>query len=91
MPRRSKIEIYGEILIAIGNGISKPTTVMYSTNLSWKPLKAALSELEGRKFIKRSDPVDGRSVNSFVLTDEGEVVMRGYVTLRSSFIGKVSS
>ena len=36
--RRSKLEIYLDVLWIIKNGTKKPTRIMYGANLSWKPL-----------------------------------------------------
>ena len=42
--RRSKLEIYLDVLSSIHEGISKPTRIMYSANLSWKALNKILDE-----------------------------------------------
>ncbi len=35
MVRRSRLEIYFDVLNTIDNGTHKPTRIMYETNLSW--------------------------------------------------------
>ena len=35
MVRRSRLEIYFDVLKAIDNGTNVPTRIMYETNLSW--------------------------------------------------------
>ena len=45
VPKRSKLEIYLDILKVISKGINKPTRIMYGSNLSWKPLKNALESM----------------------------------------------
>jgi len=43
--KRSRIEIYLDVLHAIKRGTHKPTRIMYRTNLSWKPLMSILEPL----------------------------------------------
>ena len=43
--KRSKLEIYLDILKVIKRGTHKPTRIMYRTNLSWKPLMKILEAL----------------------------------------------
>ena len=46
MPRkRSRLEIYLDVLEVIKHQVDKPTRIMYSANLSWKPLQEILSTL----------------------------------------------
>ena len=43
--KRSRIEIYLDILRAMKKGVDKPTRIMYRTNLSWKPLMQILDAM----------------------------------------------
>jgi len=45
MRRRSRVEIYLDILRA-SMKVHKPTRIMYSSNLSWKPLQEYLKNLK---------------------------------------------
>ena len=49
--KRSRIEIYLDILQAIKKGVDKPTRIMYRTNLSWKPLTQFLDTMMEQKLI----------------------------------------
>ena len=49
--KRSKLEIYLEVMKAINRGTEKPTRVMYKTNLSWQPLMKVLESLQDQGFI----------------------------------------
>jgi predicted transcriptional regulator len=49
--KRSRIEIYLEVLQTIKKGINKPTRIMYSTNLSWKPLMQVLDAMMKQDLI----------------------------------------
>jgi len=43
--RRSRLEIYLDVLSVIHTGKTKPTRIMYGSNLSWMPLKEVLDSL----------------------------------------------
>jgi len=76
--RRSKVEIYLTVLKAIRDGESRPTRIMYSANLSWKPLTQILDSLEKEELIKPiEEGCDGRSKNRYGITEKGESVL-GY-------------
>ncbi len=49
--KRSKLEIYLDVLKTIRKGTCKPTRIMYRTNLSWKPLMDVLVSLETQGLI----------------------------------------
>jgi len=49
--KRSRIEIYLDILQAIRKGVHKPTRIMYRTNLSWKPLMQVLNAMMEQDLI----------------------------------------
>jgi predicted transcriptional regulator len=50
--KRSRLEIYLDVLNAIKKGIDKPTRIMYRTNLSWKPLMEVLDTMMAQELIK---------------------------------------
>ena len=52
MGRRSRLEIYFEILEAILRGTEKPTRIMYKTNLSWITLQEIFEILMDGSFIE---------------------------------------
>jgi predicted transcriptional regulator len=52
VPKRSKLEIYLDILKVISKGTHKPTRIMYSSNLSWKPLTKSLESMMEQGLIK---------------------------------------
>ena len=53
--KRSRMEIYLDILQAIKKGVDKPTRIMYRTNLSWKPLMQFLDTMMEQKLIISED------------------------------------
>jgi predicted transcriptional regulator len=52
--KRSRLELHLDILKAIKKGTSKPTRIMYRTNLSWKPLMKILNSLVDQDLIIRN-------------------------------------
>jgi predicted transcriptional regulator len=52
MLRRSRLEIYFDILNTIEKGTVKPTRIMYKTNLSWETLQDMFDTLIKGGFIK---------------------------------------
>jgi len=49
--KRSRLEIYLDVLQVIRKGTHKPTRIMYRTNLSWKPLMGVLDAMMGQDLI----------------------------------------
>ena len=45
MGRRSRLEIYIDILECMQRGVESPTNIMYKANLSWIPLQEYLCSL----------------------------------------------
>jgi len=77
--RRSKLEIYLDVLWIIKNGTRKPTRIMYGANLSWKPLQSILNSLVSQGFIREVDVRDGRDKRTSIcyeITQKGENVIK---------------
>ncbi|HUS78723.1 MAG TPA: winged helix-turn-helix domain-containing protein [Patescibacteria group bacterium] len=77
--RRSKLEVYLDVMWAIKNGTKKPTRIMYESNLSWKPLKRTLDSLIKQDLIQEYDPThlrDKRTTACYELTQKGENVIK---------------
>ncbi|UCH37839.1 MAG: DUF4364 family protein [Candidatus Bathyarchaeota archaeon] len=52
MYRRSRLDIYFDILEVIQRGTQRPTRIMYKTNLSWTTLQEMFKTLIERGFIQ---------------------------------------
>lgn len=78
--RRSRFEIYVDILTEIKNGSKKPTQIMYGANLSWIPLQGMLESLTKQGLIEEIEGLkkDKRTKRRFELTSKGENVIRYY-------------
>ena len=83
--KRSKIEIYAEILQAIDDGCHKPTRIMYKSNLSWVSLMKALNILKDIEALRVEN--EGKRKRCFV-TEKGREILRQYkqlaITLRKN-------
>jgi len=75
--RRSKFEIYMDILAEIKGGTVIPTRIMYGVNLSWKPLKQILETLTAQMLIEEQSmgDIDKRTRKVYALTEKGENVL----------------
>lgn len=73
--RRSRFEIYVDILAKIKSGTVIPTRIMYEANLSWKPLKQTLRMLTAQGLVKQSKCDDKRTKKVYSLTEKGENVL----------------
>jgi predicted transcriptional regulator len=77
--RRSKLEVYLDVLWTIKNGTRKPTRIMYESNLSWKPLQRTLNSLLTQELITEYAPEnlrDKRTTTCYELTQKGENVIK---------------
>ena len=78
MPRRSKLEIYLDVLWAIKRGTRKPTRIMYEANLSWKPLQTILQSMMSQELIVEIDAraeKDKRTSTVYEVTQKGENII----------------
>jgi len=51
--KRSRLQLFVDILNAINKGECKPTRIMYKSNLSWLPLKRMLNRMVELELIER--------------------------------------
>ena len=51
-PRRSKLDITLGVLSSVKDGLDKPTRIMYSSNLSWKPTRQILASLVSQGLLR---------------------------------------
>jgi len=71
--KRSRLEIYLDILQTIKRGVNKPTRIMYRTNLSWKPLQRILESMAIQQLIR---PIEVNKRKKYAITERGENVLR---------------
>ena len=66
--KRSKFEIYLEILTIMSKEETKPTRIMYETNLSWVPFQEYLKHLIDQNNIKE---IENNKRKEYLITDKG--------------------
>ena len=77
---RSKPRILADILSAIvGEGVARPTHIMYKANLSWSVMQEYITNLESFGILN-SAVMDGKRV--FHLTQKGFALLNKYLALR---------
>ena len=80
--RRSKLEIYLDILDAINTGESKSTRIMFQTNLSWNLVKKALKDLTQQGLLEKRTlspevwRTDSRTKVTYHITSRGLEVIK---------------
>ena len=77
--RRSKLEIYLDVLKVIKEGTTKPTRIMYGANLSWKLLQGVLNSMVDQDLIEEIDMStsrDKRTNTVYQVTTKGVSVIR---------------
>ncbi|MBS7653555.1 MAG: DUF4364 family protein [Candidatus Bathyarchaeia archaeon] len=66
--KRSKLEIYLEVLETIMAGYSKPTNIMYKSNLSWITLKEILDSLTEKGLVTA---IERNKRKLYLITEKG--------------------
>jgi len=66
--KRSRLEIYLDVLKVLRKGESRPTRIMYQSNLSWKPLTQILDSLVRQEIVEASQD---NFHNVYCLTKKG--------------------
>ena len=76
MVRRSRLEIYFDILKVIDRGTHKPTRIMYKTNLSWTSLNEIFKTLIKGGFIREELR---KKSKRYHITDKGKNALYYYL------------
>jgi predicted transcriptional regulator len=75
MPKRSRVQIYFDILSILASGEEKPTRIMYGANLSWRSLQSLFPRLIEQGFIDAANDVRGKR---FCITAKGQRALNYY-------------
>ena len=75
MSKRSRLQIYFDVLEVVEGGTSKPTQIMYRTNLSWNTLNKVLTVLINSKFLRKEKTKNSKR---FFITDKGKKALAYY-------------
>lgn len=70
--RRSRFEIYRELLTQVQDGDCQPNRMMYSTELPWYTFNQVIKTLISQKFLVEVDQMDKGSRARYKVTEKGE-------------------
>jgi len=70
--KRSRLEMYLDVLERIEQGISKPTNIMYKCNLSWRPLREILELLIEKGLVEETIRENHRR---YTITRKGNIYL----------------
>jgi predicted transcriptional regulator len=77
--RRSRLELYLDVLEAVKNGKEKPTRIMYGANLSWTSLNNIVSSLVSQDLVEEIDLTESRDKRTkkvYRVTEKGSHLIR---------------
>ena len=83
MVRRSRLEIYFDVLKVIDKGTNKPTRIMYETNLSWTSLCSVFDTLINSDFIREEKK---RNSKRYHITEKGRNSLSYHMKSLEGFI-----
>ena len=79
MARRSRLQIYLDILSVVKSNVDKPTKIMHEANISWGVLNKILVHMISlglMREIDASDEWDKRTNRRYELTQKGDNVIK---------------
>ncbi|MBI2185027.1 MAG: DUF4364 family protein [Thaumarchaeota archaeon] len=81
--RRSKLEIFVDILDTVAKGHEGPTRIMYKANLSWVVLQSALNSLMTNGFLVEESDSKRRV---YRLTEKGMQVLNHFRQVKEELV-----
>jgi predicted transcriptional regulator len=85
--RRSRLDIILKVLSSIQQGIDKPTRIMYSANLSWKPTQRILGSLVQQDLVKEIEETGNRRTKKrYEITEKGLRLVRYFEGARDLLV-----
>ncbi len=76
-PRRSSFQIAVDVLTVINEGESRPTRIMYASNLSWNTLRSTLDLLVNKGYAEEGSDFQTRG-KQYNITQSGMNVLKYY-------------
>jgi len=70
--KRSKMELYLEVLRVISRGVNKPTNIMYKCNLSWANSREILNSLLEQNLIT---VIENNNRRIYKITERGREIL----------------
>lgn len=84
--RRSRIELYVDILQAIANGRESPAKIVYAANLSYDRVVKCLEFLEEQSLVQRTENANKK--RRYKVTPKGMEVVRYFTEVQSALFYK---
>jgi len=84
--RRSRIELYVDILQAIANGRESPAKVVYAANLSYDRVIKCIAFLEEQNLVQRTENANKK--RRYKITPKGMEVVRYFTEVQSALFYK---
>lgn len=84
--RRSRIELYVDILQAIANGRESPAKIVYAANLSYDRVIKCLNFLEEQNLVQRVE--NAKKKRRYSITSKGMDVIRYFTEVQSALFYK---
>jgi predicted transcriptional regulator len=82
--KRSRLEMYLDVLEKINAGINRPTNIMYKCNLSWIPMKEILDSLIDKELIQEIEIKDKKT---YEITKKGQDILKYLESVLEAFDG----
>jgi predicted transcriptional regulator len=83
MVKRSRLEMYFDVLKAIDEGIHKPATILHRTHLSWTPLCKVFDTLVNRGFVREEKKARSKR---YYITEKGKPALSYHRKALEGFI-----
>ena len=89
--RRSRLEIYLDVLRAVRKEVKKPTRIMYTANISWNPLQKILESMVSGGFIRKIETKGRkRTTRRYEITQSGTNILM-YLDREKDFLRLLES
>lgn len=81
--KRSKMELYLEVLRAINRGVNKPTNIMYKCNLSWTNSREILNSLVEQNLVT---VIENNNRRIYRITERGKKILEYFENAPDIFL-----
>ena len=83
--RRSRIELYVDVLMAIYNGRRSPSRIVYAANLSYDRVMKCINFLEEQGLVLKAEDEKRKS---YTVTDRGKEVIKYFNEIETALFYK---
>ena len=71
--KRTRLELFIDVLTQLSSGVAKPTNIMYKCNLSWRPLQEILDSMVQQGLI---ETYENKKRRTYGITSKGVETLR---------------